>query len=128
MYPNKTQENQIRQNVGCCRFVYNFFLDERKNHYKATKEMKSCFDLSNVLPYLKRQYPWLCDTNAQSLQQSIKDMDTAYKRFFNCGGFPKFKSKKNNKNSYRVIQSIRIIDRDLNASINILTAGTVGLA
>jgi putative transposase len=83
MYPNKTQESQIYQNVGCCRFVYNFFLDERINHYKATKEMKSYFDLCYALPYLKRQYPWLIGAESQSLQQSIRDMDTAYKRFFN---------------------------------------------
>jgi putative transposase len=110
MYPNKTQEEQVHQNIGCCRFVYNFFLDERKNHYKAVNEMKSCYELSYVLPYLKRQHPWLCDADAQSLQQTLRDMDDAYNRFFKGCGFPKFKSKKNNKQSYRVVQKIKIID------------------
>ena len=110
MYLNKTQRNQVRQNVGCCRFVYNFFLNERINHYNAVKEMKSYQDLAYALPFLKREFPWMCNAESTSLQQTIKDMDLAYKSFFKGNGFPKFKSKKNNKQSFRMVMGIKIID------------------
>jgi putative transposase len=55
LYPNKTQEQQVYQTVGCCRFVYNFCLNERIEHYKATKEMKSFYDLAYGLQFLRRE-------------------------------------------------------------------------
>jgi len=112
LYPNKTQKNQVRQNVGCCRFVYNFFLNERINHYNSVKEMKSYQDLAYALPFLKRQFSWMCNADSTSLQQTIKDMDSAFKKFFKGSGFPKFKSRKNNKHSFRMMIGIKIIDQN----------------
>jgi putative transposase len=114
LYTNKTQENQIRQTVGCCRFVYNFFLNERIEHYKATNEMKSCYDLAYGLQFLRREYPWMKDVEYAPLNQTLRDIDTAYKRFFKgISDFPKFKSKKNNKQSFRTINIKNIDDKHI---------------
>ena len=57
--------------------------------------------MSKVLTELKRHKTWLKEVDKWSLQNSIKDLDSAYQNFFKGNGFPKFKSKKRDKNSYR---------------------------
>lgn len=94
---NKEQEELINKNIGCVRFVFNYFLVKaKKNKYQSyTKNAKE-------LPKLKKEYTWLNEVDSISLQQSLKDLDKAFKSFFKgLAGFPKFKSKKNNKQSYR---------------------------
>src|SRR5690606_16511486 len=55
-----------------------------------------------------KEKEWLKEVDSISLQQSLKDLDVAYQNFFRRikngdkqVGFPKFKSKKNPKQSYR---------------------------
>ena len=51
---------------------------------------------------LKKINPWLKEADSVSLQQSIRDLDNAYQKFFKeKTNFPKFKSKKRPKQSYR---------------------------
>lgn len=38
IYPNNTQIQQIQRTFGCCRYVYNHFLAERKRVYAESKE------------------------------------------------------------------------------------------
>ena len=74
---------------------------------------------ANDLKNLKKEYEWLKEADSISLQQSLRDLDTAYQNFFRRikngekeVGFPKFKSKKNPKQSYRtqnVNDNIQII-------------------
>lgn len=60
------------------------------------------------MKFLKQEYPWLKEVDSMALQESLKDLNMAYKNFYrrvnqNEGkvGFPKFKSKKNSKQSYK---------------------------
>ena len=115
--PNKKQEELINKNIGCARFVFNHFLA----HSKDDKYL-SYSNIAKQLPKLKKEYTWLREVDSISLQQSLKDLDKAFKRFFKgLGGFPKFKSKKNNKQSYRTqyfkrssgIESIEIKDNKI---------------
>ena len=57
--------------------------------------------MSKVLTELKRHKIWLKEVDKWSLQNALKDLDSAYQNFFKRGGFPKFKSKKRDTNSYR---------------------------
>ena len=94
---NKEQEELINKNIGCGRFVFNYFLAKSKDD-----KYLSYSKFATKLPKLKKEYNWLREVDSISLQQSLKDLDKAFKRFFKgLGGFPKFKSKKNNKQSYR---------------------------
>lgn len=117
VYPNKAQKELLAKTFGCCRFVYNHYLSIRIERFKETKENLNYYACSNDLPNLKKEYEWLKEVDATALQSSLKDLDTAYKNFFRDKriGFPKFKSKKSNKHSYksRQVASIKHLDRKI---------------
>ncbi len=118
IYPNAQQKNQINKTFGCCRFVYNHFLDQRQNQYKATGHSPSRRQQRSDLPMLKKTMSWLKEVDSTALQSSIKDLDTAYQNFFRRvkqgqkPGYPKFKSKHHSKKSYT--------SRCVNANIKVL--------
>lgn len=107
IYPNKEQEVLINKTIGCCRFIFNHYLNERIEAYKNDGKSISYYDTTKSLTALKKELLWIKEVDAVALQQSLKDLDQAYKNFFKrikqggAVGFPKFKSKKNNKQSYR---------------------------
>ena len=102
MYPNKHQKELINKTFGCCRFVYNRYLAKRIESYKNNEEAYSYKQCSSDLTNLKKELVWLKEVDSTSLQSSLKDLETAYKKFFKeKSGFPKFKSKKTNSFSYK---------------------------
>ena len=103
IYPNKQQEDLIQKTFGCCRFVYNQTLTYREEQYKSTNKSMTNFDCINyVTRVLKQEYSWLREVDKYSLQNSIFNMDIAYKNYFRKkSNFPKYKSKKNSRKSYR---------------------------
>lgn len=105
IYPNEEQKEMLNKHFGCVRFVYNWALETKQKLYKEENKSISCFDLINKLKSeLKEENEWLSEVNSQSLQQAIKNCDTAYKNFFkNKKGFPKFKNKKS-KQSFQCPQ------------------------
>jgi len=117
LYPNKKQQELISKTIGCCRFVYNYYLNKRIEMYQNEGKTLNYKDCANDLTEFKQQYDWLKDVDSIALQQALKDLDTAYQNFFNNGkGFPKFKSKKNPKQSYRtqnVNNNIRIYNNKI---------------
>lgn len=102
LYPNKEQEIQIQKTFGCCRFVYNQTLAHRKELYETEKKSMSKIDCNNfVNQNLKKEYEWLKEVDKFALTNSVYNMDSAYQKFFKeHAGYPKFKSKKNNRKSY----------------------------
>jgi putative transposase len=107
--PTKKQAELIRKHIGSARFVYNLALETKQTAYAGNKVNLSCFDLHKQLPDLKKECRWLTEINAQSLQQSITDLDSAYTRFFKGQAqFPKYKSKNNQKQSFRIPQRIAV--------------------
>lgn len=102
IYPNKKQQILIAKTFGCVRFVYNYYLDKKIKLYEETKQSMSYNICSADLTLLKKEIEWLKEVDKFSLQNSLKNLDTAYQKFFKEHfGFPKFKSKKDNRNSYR---------------------------
>jgi len=117
IYPNKQQIELINKTIGCCRFVFNHYLAKRIELYKTEKKSLTYNQCTNNLTNLKKEKEWLKEVDSISLQQTLKDLDQAYQNFFRRvkqgrnPGFPKFKSKKNNKQSFRsqcVNNNIRI--------------------
>ena len=109
--PNGDQIVLLNKHFGSIRFVYNYFLNERKREYETNKNTINYYDNAKSLTKLKNQeeYSWLNEINSQSLQYSLKCLDGTYQNFFKFKkGFPNFKSK-HNKNSFSVPQSVRII-------------------
>lgn len=102
IYPNKQQEEQIQKTFGSCRFVYNQTLAHRKELYEAKKESMNKIACNNyVNQVLKKEYEWLKEVDKFALTNSVYNMDSAYQKFFKENtGYPKFKSKRDNKKSY----------------------------
>jgi putative transposase len=115
IYPNSEQEILLVKHFGACRFVYNRFLNERKEKYLNERTLLNYYDNAKTLTDLKKDnyYSWLKEINSQSLQSSIRNLDTAYKRFFNKqNNFPKFKSKYD-RQSFNIPQNVFIDDNRL---------------
>ena len=100
-YPTKTQITILNCTFGCVRYVYNHFLGLKQELYNKEKKSMSYNQYSKILTVLKQEKEWLKDVDKFSLQNSLKDLDKAYKNFFSGSGYPKFKSKKDNRKSYR---------------------------
>ena len=125
LYPTKEQERIIKVNIDNSRFVYNYFLAERIRAYKEKKEKLTYNEMAHMLTLLKRDkdHLWLNESDAVALQQSLRDLDVAYKNFFNGKSrFPKFHSKRI-KQSYRTnnqtingVDIIRIKDNRIKLS------------
>ena len=108
--PSEEQIVLLNKHFGSIRFTYNFFLNERKKEYETNKNTINYYDNAKSLTELKKQeeFSWLNEINSQSLQDSLKNLETAYKNFFRFKkGFPKFKSK-HSRNSFCVPQSVKL--------------------
>ncbi len=102
IYPNKKQRKLINKTFGCCRFVYNYYLDKRIKAYEKDKTSLNYYDCCKDLTSLKQEYEWLKEPDKCSLQNALKDLEFAYNKFFKeHTGFPKFKSKKTHRYSYK---------------------------
>lgn len=102
IYPNKQQQVLIAKTFGCCRFIYNYYLSKRIELYRNSQETMTYNRCSADLTILKKELEWLKEVDKFALQNSLKDLDKAYQKFFKeHSGFPKFKSKKNHHRSYR---------------------------
>lgn len=108
IYPNKKQKDKLAQQFGCFRFVYNEALSFKNDLYEAGIKI-SCFDLINRLPFLKKEYAWLKEADSQVLQQAIRNLDTAFKNFFDKRAKrPAFKKKYNSVQSIQYPQRVSI--------------------
>ena len=98
LYPNREQELKLNKVLGCYRFVYNQMLALKQKEYNETKKSLGLTDLSKYFhgTLLKdEQYEWLKEQNTKVMKQSIRQMLSAYEKFFKQhNGFQKFKSKK----------------------------------
>src|SRR5574344_1109256 len=121
IYPTEEQSKFLNQTFGCCRKLYNEHLQEKNQFYienilpiknKATKtEINQIYRMfkPKTEKEWKSIYPYLTEVSSTSLQQARMDCDNAFVNFFKAKngsrkgkmGFPKFKSKKDNHQSYR---------------------------
>ena len=105
LYSNKEQSIQYNKLIGCYRFVYNQCLNRKIESYKNDGITENLSTLGQFIHHelLKDDnFIWLREQNTKVLKQAVKDMLAAYKNFFEQhSGFPKFKSKHDNKQSCR---------------------------
>lgn len=96
IYPNNNQKKQLNQSFGCTRFVYNRALYLKRKRWEDYKENLSINEISKMLTFWKKtdELSFLKEANAQGLQQTLRHLDSAYKKFFKeKKGYPKFKKK-----------------------------------
>jgi putative transposase len=115
IYPNSEQELALAKNFGCCRFVWNYYLDKTNTQYEETGKGMTYCQMAKDLTQLKKlsDYQWLQDATAATLQQTLKNLESAFKNFFaKRARFPKFKSK-HKKQSIRYPESCSVRNNGL---------------
>lgn len=126
IYPTEEQKQFLLKSFGISRKIYNEHLQERNEFYlnnicgKKLSEFeklrvyqsfkaRKCSDFKKEFPYTKEVSDWV-------LQFAIRNCDIAFKNFFNSlkknkkvgkkknpYGFPQFKSKKDNHQTFQVL-------------------------
>lgn len=79
--------------ISICRFLYNNALEQRILNYTQFKKCINYYDQANELVAVKDAFDFVKEVPSQVLQQKLKDLDSAFQKFFKGGGFPKFKKK-----------------------------------
>ena len=123
MYPTKEQEELINKTIGCSRFIYNYFLDNKIKEYKIARKSKSAYDQIKLIPSLSIEKPWLKEVDSCALRTSLFNLEDAYKRVYNGSGYPRFKAKrglsrckKGSKNRYKMkLKTQRLYQKIRNA-------------
>ena len=107
--PNNKQRTLLKKSVGVARFAYNWGLNERIELYKLEKKTLSAIDQHKILNSIKKeQFPWMYDVSKCCAQEALRDLEKAYENFFRSLkqgkklGFPKFKKKNKDKDSFRI--------------------------
>ena len=109
--PTPAQAEQFYSMAGAKRFVFNWSLARRKDHYAEHKQALSAKVLSAELTALKKRpdIEWLKAVDSQLLQQALKDVDRAFQNFFdNRARFPRFKARKRETPSFRIPQRVKV--------------------
>ena len=121
IYPNNTQEVLLNKTFGCTRFVFNHMLAERKETYERLKDDKVALKSHKYTTekQYKQEFEWLSEVDSIAVQQARVDLEVAYKNFFDSitgkrkgrkVSYPKFKSKKETRQSFRTINVNNNID------------------
>ena len=111
MEPTADDVQKLLCQAGASRLVWNLALDCCQTFYKQNHKGISQSQLSAELTKFKTSRPWMYDFDSQALQQVLKNLYQAYRNHFNPkmrAGFPKFKTKKNTKQSFRIPQRVTV--------------------
>ena len=96
IYPNAEQRRLLAKHFGCCRYIYNFFLDRRDKAYKDGGKNLTYCGTAGELVNLKKQEEtkWLAEVYSHTLQAELRNLDIAYRNFFRKKGkHPRFHGK-----------------------------------
>src|SRR5262245_2771035 len=115
MKPSKAQAHALNRMAGARRWVWNWGLGRRQEHYKATGKTLPIGVLSAELTALKKQpeTAWLAEADSQALQQVLKDLYRAYDNHFNPkmkARLPRFKSRKRDRARFRIPQRVKVVN------------------
>lgn len=108
--PTQEQSILLAKHFGSVRWTYNYFLNQRKEEYLNNKASLTYNKQAGYLTQLKKDddKQWLKEINSQTLQYSLKCLETAYTGFFaGRSKFPRFKSRKS-KNSFTIPQFVSV--------------------
>jgi putative transposase len=94
LYPNQDQITYINKLLGCSRFVYNQCLTYKSVEYGLWSNPTGLSDTNKFVTELKGTYEWLKESHSKVIQQSLINLETAYKNFFKKkSDYPTYKKK-----------------------------------
>ncbi|MCU0021227.1 RNA-guided endonuclease InsQ/TnpB family protein [Escherichia coli] len=108
--PDGQQEREMRRFAGACRFVFNRALALQNENHEAGNKYIPYGKMASWLVEWKKatETQWLKDSPSQPLQQSLKDLERAYKNFFQKrAAFPRFK-KRGQNDAFRYPQGVKL--------------------
>jgi len=117
VYPDASQRRALARAFGCARVVWNDCLHDRKEAHAAGLPYVTSAELSRrriTLAKRTTERAWLAEVSAVVLQQSLRDLDTAYKNFFDSlkgtrkdpkAAPPRYKTKRDTRQSIRLTAS-----------------------
>lgn len=113
LYPTIDQESKLVQYCDAARFVFNILLERNIEQYQTDGTFTFGFGFSNKVKELRLEFPWLQNVLVQCLHVSAQDLGRAFKnrfskKFKKTAGFPKFKSKRNNRQSFQIPHYFKI--------------------
>ena len=79
--PNKALERKFEEQLSVCRYVYNLGIEVREESFKKGVNI-NYFNLSKQLTEAKKDFSWLKQVNAQTLQAVLERLELGYKKFF----------------------------------------------
>lgn len=115
---NNKQVSLLLQHVGCARWAFNWGLSKKKEAFEKKEKIPTAIDLHKELNKLKKtEIPWMYNSSKAAPQESLRNLDKSFQNFFReikkgnkKQGFPKFKSKRNEVQSFRLTGAIKILD------------------
>jgi transposase len=118
LYPARGQRQALARAFGCARVVFNDALRARQDAYEAGLPYITDGELSARLTAAKAtpERAWLAAVSAVVLQQSLADLNAAYRNFFASAtgkrkgpkiGPPRFKSRKDHRQAVRFTANAR---------------------
>ncbi|MGH0102551.1 RNA-guided endonuclease InsQ/TnpB family protein [Escherichia coli] len=108
--PGGQQEREMRRFAGACRFVFNRALARQNENHEAGNKYIPYGKMASWLVEWKNatETQWLKDSPSHPLQQSLKDLERAYKNFFRKrAAFPRFK-KRGQNDAFRYPQGVKL--------------------
>ena len=95
LYPTDKQIELIEKSFGCSRYIYNYFLGKNKNYINSFNSIKE-------IPNLIKENTWLKEVDSCLLRCSIFNLEDSFERYKNkLSEYPRFKSKRKSRQSYR---------------------------
>jgi len=124
LYPDAEQKVFFAKSFGCVRFIWNKMLEAKTTHYQKHKTA-----LKITPAAFKKEFPFLKEVDSLALANTQLNLETAYKKFFKKEArFPKFKSKKSDKNSYTTNNqggTIAVVETDKGTFIKLPKVGLI---
>ena len=107
--PNGEQIRMMRKYAGNARKVWNLALDRQEKNHKAGEKFTGAKGMNYWIPEWKKEFPFLCESPAQTLQQVMENLAKGYEKFFKkTADHPVFKKKGKSSDSFRFPQGFEI--------------------
>jgi len=110
--PSDDQREQFARISGVCRLIWNVCLEQRELVYSSKRKTLNSYNQLPEVTLLRHAYAWIREVPSQVLQQKVRDLDIAYKNFFEeRADFPERKKKGKSPDSFRFPQGFQIDNR-----------------
>lgn len=113
IFPTDEQKKNLAQTFGCIRLTFNTMLDARTKAWQQDKQPLSYHDTAKMLTKLKKQEDriFLNDVSSVCLQQTLRNLDTAFRNFFaNRAKYPTFKKAKSNQAARYATNAFKFVE------------------